>query len=308
MPIAAVLLVRAGREPLTDLRWAAVHIGALVIGLAGSYLLVQLLFSNGVFQQSARMQLETDYLSKFVWFFWQPLPNALGLYALRDSFNAINWVYWCAVLVTVFVIGLGVKAATDPVLKKKWLVCLVALPFLAHVVSFAAAERAIGYRTIFALSGLVLVLVIFALRNLLVAGRIKLWMHNTALGLLVVGAAVTAGYNEFTLLARPQGYEWELVLAPVMGTTFKPDTKVYIITPKPADRSTAQSFADEFGSLSSDSDSVPKEMFKCAMRARFGPKLPMGISYTVTLGREAPSASTYDLIIDMRKLSKWRAQ
>ena len=308
VPIAAVLLVRAGREPLTDLRWAAVHIGALVIGLAGSYLLGQLLFSNDVFQQSARMQLETDYLGKFVWFFWQPLPNALGLYALRDSFNAINWVYWCAVLVTVFVIGLGVKAATDPVLKKKWLVCLVALPFLAHVVSFAAAERAIGYRTIFALSGLVLVLVIFALRNLLVAGRIKLWMHNTALGLLVVGAAVTAGYNEFTLLARPQGYEWELVLAPVMGTTFKPDTKVYIITPKPADRSTAQSFADEFGSLSSDSDSVPKEMFKCAMRARFGPKLPKGISYTVTLGREAPSASTYDLIIDMRKLSKWRAQ
>ena len=84
--------------------------------------------------------------------------------------------------------------------------------------------------------------------------------------------------------------------------------KVVPITPKPADRSTAQSFADEFGSLSSDSDSVPKEMFKCAMRARFGPKLPKGISYTVTLGREAPSASTYDLIIDMRKLSKWRAQ
>lgn len=308
VPIAAVLLVRAGREPLTDLKWAAVHLATLFTGLAGSFLLGKWLFSSGIFHESARMQIETHYFGKLGWFFWQPLPNALGLYALRDSFDQINPVFWIAVVVTVTLIVFGVRTVTDPIAKVKWLVCLVALPFLAHAVSFAAAEHAIGYRTIFALSGLVLVLVMFALRGLLLAERIKPWMHSTALGLILVLGALTAGHNSYTLLARPQGYEWELMLAPVMRTTFKADTKVFIITPTPADRSTTRMFADEFGSLSSDSDWAPKEMFKAALHERFGYKLPKGVGYTVTLGRAEPAADAYDLIIDMRKLSKWRGQ
>lgn len=308
VPIAAVLLVRAGREPLTDLRWTAVHLGALLVGMAGSYAITLALFSNGVFAQSVRMQLETDFLGKLVWFFWQPLPNALGLYALRDSFDQVNWVFWVSVLVTLGIIGFGIRTVTERPARTKWLICLVVLPFLAELVSLAAAERSIGYRTIFALSGLVLVLVMFTLRTLLMAGRIKTWMHYSALGLLAVGAAVSANRNVFGLIAEPQGYEWELVLSAVMRTSFKPDTKVYIVTPTPADRSTNRSFADEFGSLSSDSDLVAREMYHDAMRERFGHKLPNGISYTVTLGREAPAANAYDLVIDMRKLRRWRVQ
>jgi hypothetical protein len=307
VPIAAVLLVRAGREPLTDLRWAAVHLGALLVGLAGSYLVVQMLFNNGVFQPSVRMQIESHYFSKIGWFFWQPLPNALGLYVLRDSFDQVNPFFWGAGLATVLVIGLAVKTAHDPVLRKKWLLCLVILPLLAHAVSLAAAERAIGYRTLWALSGLVLVLLMFALRSLLTAGRLKPWMHYTALGVILMGAAFSAHRNTFTLLAEPQGHEWYLVLNPVMRMTFKAGTKVYLITPSLADRSTTRSFADEFGSLSSESDWAPKEMFKDAMRQRFGPKLPKGISFTVDLGPEAPAAGQYDLVIDLRKLRNRRA-
>jgi hypothetical protein len=306
VPIAAVLLVRAGREPLTDLRWAAVHVGALLTGLAGSYLTVKWLFSSGVFRESARMQIEGDIFGKVAWFFWQPLSNALGLFALRDSLNPAVWTFWVAVVVSLVIIVLGVRTAAAPVARTKWLVCLAVLPFLAHAVSLAAAERAIGYRTLFTLSGLVLVLVVFALRSLQETRRLKPWMLHTALGLVIAGAAVAANRHAFTLMAEPQNYEWDLVLSPVMRTTFKAGTKVYIITPTPADRSTDESFADEFGSLSSDSDWAPQEMFKCAMRERFGHKLPKGISYTVTLGRDAPAKGAYDLVIDMRKLSRWR--
>jgi hypothetical protein len=267
---------------------------------------VQVLFNNGIFQPSVRMQIEGDIPGKIVWFFWQPLPNALGLYFLRDTFDQINPLFWGGVLVTVLVIGFAVKTATDPVVRKKWLICLVVLPLLAHVASLAAAERAIGYRTLWALSGLVLVLLMFALRSLLTADRLKPWMHYTALGVILVGAAFSAHRHTFSLLAEPQGHEWDLMLTPVMRTTFKAGTKVYIITPTLADRSTTGSFADEFGSLSSDSDWAPKEMFKDAMRQRFGPKLPKGISFTVTLGREAPAAGQYDLVIDMRKLRNRR--
>lgn len=306
VPIAAVLLVRAGREPLTDVRWAAVHLGTLIAGLAGSYLLVQALFSNGVFQPSARMQLEGDYLGKIAWFFWQPLPNALGLYALRDTFDQADPLFWGAVLASVAVIGYAVKTAPDPEQRKKWLLCLVVLPLLAHVVSLAAAERAIGYRTLWALSGLVLVLVMFALRSLLVAGRLKPWMHHAVLGVILAVAAWSAHRNTYTLLAVPQGHEWDLVLTPVMRTTFKAGTKVFIITPTLPDRSTTRMFSDEFGSLTSDSVWAPKEMFNDAMRQRFGPKLPKGISYTVNLGPEAPAGGQYDLVIDLRKLRNRR--
>jgi hypothetical protein len=253
------------------------------------------------------MQLEGDYLGKIGWFFWQPLPNALGLYALRDTFVQTDPLFWGVVLGTLLVIGFAVKTTTDPVLRKKWLLCLIVLPPLAHVASLAAAERAIGYRTLWALSGLVLVLLMFALRSLLTAGRLKPWMHYTALGVILVGAAFSANRHTFSLLAEPQGHEWDLMLTPVMRTTFKAGgTKVYIITPTLPDRSTTRMFADEFGSLTSDSAWAPKEMFKDAVRQRFGPKLPKGISFTVNLGPQEPAGGEYDLVIDMRKLRNRR--
>lgn len=300
VPIAAILLVRAGREPLTDLRWAAVHLVTLIIGVAGSYLLVQWLFSSGIFQESARMQLEGNPLTKLGWFLWQPLPNALGLYALRDGLAGGAIVFWGAVIVTTGLIGYGVKSATDPLLRKKWLLCLVALPVLAHVVSLFAAERSVGYRTLFPLSGLMLVLLVFALRSVVVIRKVRWWKHYTLIGLIAAAVALVANRQAFSLLAVPQGSEWEMVLSPVMRTTFNADTKVHIITPAPVDRSTGPSLGSEFGSRSSTTEQVVQEMFRSALRERFGSRLPKSISYTLTVGPEAPAAEAYDLVIDLR--------
>ncbi len=308
VPIAAVLLVRGGREMMSDQHWLTMHLATLLAGLVGSYLIVKSLFSNGVFQESVRMQLEGDVLGKLVWFVWQPLPNALALYRLRDSFDPAAWQFWSMVALTLLLIGLGVKSATKETPKIKWQVCLVVLPFLAHGVSLMAAERATGYRTTFALSGLVLVLVMFALRSMLAAGWIKQWMHYTALGLFTVGTVLSASHNAFSLLAEPQGYEWDTVLSPVMRTTFKGPTKVYIITDTLADRSTNSYYADEFGSVSGDTEAVAMAMFRCAVRERLGPNLPKAVSFTITVGRESPASGAHDLVIDMRKLSKWRVQ
>ncbi len=93
----------------------------------------------------------------------------------------------------------------------------------------------------------------------------------------------------------------------VMRTNFKAETKVYLITPRLEDRATARMFADEFGNLSSDSKWTPKEMFKAAIRDRFGSKMPKGTGYTFTSGADEPAGKTYDLIIDMRKLKALRA-
>lgn len=310
VPIAAVLLVRSGREPMSDLKWLGHHVTALLVGALGSYFLVKSLFANGVFQQSQRLQLETSLFTKIPWFFAHPLPNALGLFALRDDFGTGALVFWGTVIVIAVVIGTGFRLSARPegaLLSRKWVWCLILFPLLAHGISLAAAERCIAYRVLFGLSGLVLVYTIYGLRVLAVARGIKPLLHYVTLGLLATGAAVVASRQSYGLIAEPQGYEWEMMQAAVLRANFTKPVKVYVITPTPADRSTDRMYQDEFGSLSSDSDWVPKEMFKAALRDRFSGKLPKGGSFTFASGHEEPAANAYDLVVDMRKLKQHRS-
>jgi hypothetical protein len=310
VPIAAVLLVRSGREPATDLRWGLIHISMLLAGLLTSFLLVKLLFSSGIFHESARMQLDTNPFTKLIWFVWQPLPNAVALYALRDDFDTTALVvFWVAAVIVAAIIGYGYQHVVEKkgtILKKKWYLCMVLAPFLAHAVSLAAAERSTAYRTLFALSGLVLMLLVYALRSLLAAGRIQQMVYYTGLGLLVLTAAITAHLNTHNLIAVPQSYEWEMVRSVVMRADFKKANKVYVIIPVLEERSTERVFGDEFGSLSSSAEWAAKEMFLAALHERFPKKLPPGGSYTFASGRKVVDEKDYDLVIDMRKLKQRR--
>jgi hypothetical protein len=178
------------------------------------------------------------------------------------------------------------------------------MPVLAHGVSLVAAERSVGYRVLFALSGLVLVLLVYALRVLTTARGIKPLPHYLALGVLAAGAAMLANQQALALLAEPHSHEWDLVRNAVQRANFAKPVKVFFVTPTIEHRSTRRVHADEFGSLSSDSDWVPREMFKAALHERFGGKLPKGGSYTFAAGRELPADQTFDLVIDLRKLKQ----
>jgi hypothetical protein len=303
VPLAAVLLVRATRGSSSDLRWGIIHFSTLLVGLLGAYLVVRVLFANGIFHASPRMQLEGNPFTKFIWYFFNPLPNALALYALRDDFNSGAVLFWLVVVLVAGLIAWGCKSEIARVgssAKQRLLVCIVALPFLAHLISLAAAERAIGYRTLFALSGLVLVLLVFALRSLRAAEKIKPVYYFGGLVSIALIAILSAHFNSHLLIAVPQSYEWEKIRGAVMRANFPKTARVYIVTPTQENRATGRIFADEFGSLSSDSDWVPKEMFKAALHERYPVKLPKGTQCNITLGRAAPDAKDYDLVIDMR--------
>jgi len=304
VPLAAILLVRVTRGSSSDFRWCLIHFSSLFAGLLGAYLLVGALFANGIFHPSARMQLETNPFTKLVWFFSNPLPNALALYALRDDHNVGAVAFWCSALAVAGLIFWGCRAEIKRVgitARRRIVVCTVALPFLAHLVSLAAAERAVGYRTLFALSGLTIVLVVYALRCLLAADKIKLVAYHAGLIGLVVVAGVTAHFNPLTLIALPQSCEWDLMHAAVMRADFPKASKIFIVIPSQSDRATERVFSDEFGSVTSDSDFEPKEMFKAALHERYQGKPPKGLNCVVSLGRELPAAGDYDLVIDMRK-------
>jgi hypothetical protein len=303
VPLAAVLLLRRSDEKLGDVRWAGVHLATLFASLVTAFLLMQITFTEGVVTEAARMQLEPDPLLKLWWFVRQPLVNSLALFELRDRFDTSAW-FWVVAASVGAIVALGYRfGARDAAQKRRWLFCLIVLPFVAHAVSLAASSQAVGYRTVFGLSGLVLVLVVYALRSVVAAGRLRPYMQSGAFAVLLVVAAVSAQHNAFSLIAEPQSREWEMIQAAADSMQLDNDTDVYIIRPGIEDRSTEEVFDDEFGSLSSDADWASKEMFKAAIRERFPDKLPPGAAYSIDTGRVPPApALRYDAVIDLRRL------
>ena len=309
VPLVAVYLVRTGREPISDKKWALIHLSTLLTGLLLGYLLVHSLFSNGVFEASARMHFETNPFTKLAWFFAHPLPNAVALYALADdNFSGVVF-YGLSLLAVLSLLGFAYRRSlklAEPVALKRWQVCLFWLPFLAQGISLVAAERSAGYRVIFALAGLVLVLVVYASRGIVDDWKIKARFHYAGLAVVFLAVAFTANRHSLELMAEPQGNEWDMMKGDVLRANFTKALRVFIITPALDDRSTERIYRDEFGSVSSISDAVAQEMFKAAVRLRFPGKLPAGASYTLVTGRTPPTVGAYDLVVDMRKLKNLR--
>ncbi len=297
--------MRGENERLGHVRWVAAHLGILLASLATAYLLTQLFFTEGLAPAASRMQLEPDLLLKVWWFVRQPLVNSLALFELRDRFDTSPW-FWVVAASFGAMMALGFRfGARDASHRLRWLFCLLVLPFVAHAVSIAASSQAIGYRTMFSLSGLVLVLVVFALRSVVEVGRIRPRLQYGVFAALFVFAAWSAHRNAYTLIAEPQNREWELFQAAAQTLRLDADTDVYIVRPGIDDRSTEQIYDDEFGSLSSDADWASKEMFRAAMRERFPERLPPGAAFSIVTGAAPPaSPGAYDSVIDLRMLRR----
>ncbi|MEO8465611.1 MAG: hypothetical protein ABI640_09745 [Gammaproteobacteria bacterium] len=303
VPLAALLLVREDERPLGHARWVVTHIGVLFVSLVVGLLAMDVVFSESLVPAAARMRIEPHPFLKLLWFVRNPLPNALGLFELRDG-AATQLSFWIVTTMFGAIMTLGLFYGGNGRLQKlRWLFCLLALPFVAHSVSLAASSQAIGYRTLLPLSGLFLVLLVFAMRAVGRAGSVRPATQATALGVLVFSAAVLAHHNSYTLIAEPQGREWQLFHAAAAQLRLAPDTDVYIVRPTVDDRSTEELYDDEFGSLSSDADWAAKEMFKTALRERFPATVADGRSYRLETGWLPPTQpGNYDLVLDVRRL------
>ena len=303
VPLAAVLLMREGTTTRRDAQWVVAHIGVLFVSLVAGYLFATAIAVEGAVPEATRTQLEPDIYRKFLWFLRNPLPNSIGLFALRDRFDTPLW-FWVIVASVVAIIVLGfLYGATDRQRRLRWLVVAFLFPFVAHSVSLAASSQAIGYRTLLPLSGLFLVLAMFGVRSIAARYRVPRPALSALFAMLLVVAAVLAHRNALKLIAEPQGREWQLVQAAANRLRLKDETIVYLIRPSIDYRSTERVYADEYGSLTADADWGSKEMFKAAIRERFPNGLPEGTSYSLFTGFGGPPAQyTYDLIADLREL------
>ncbi|MGH8636585.1 MAG: site-specific integrase, partial [Burkholderiales bacterium] len=304
VPLAAALLLKSDAAR-ARLAWCAAHLATGLGGLATGFVAMRMVFALGWLKQATVFGLETDPLAKLVWFVSGPVANSLGLFALRDRFDT-PLAFWVAVVLVTALIAAGFlwRVNREPIDKWTALFCLFVLPFVAFAVNLAAALRVPSYRTTYGLAGLVVVFIVYALGSLRAGGRLSRSAHYAALSLMLVIGAVAANRHAYTLIAEPQGWEWQIMLD--AASRFEPGMKVYVIHSSTANRATQRTFADEFGSLSSDTDWAVEAMFNCALRRRFPSGVPAS-TYTLRAGPEAPHGGTFDLVIDMRQLRQHRA-
>jgi len=84
-----------------------------------------------------------------------------------------------------------------------------------------------------------------------------------------------------------------------------PRPSIFAIASSPADISTATIYHDEFGSLSSNSEWVPREMFKRAMHDLHPEVANLDSRYDFATGAKLPEGRRFDVIIDLHRLRQF---
>src|SRR5208282_2788334 len=169
-------------------------------------------------------------------------------------------------------------------------------------VSLVASERYATYRTILAMTAVLLCFLVTSVH--------ALTEHWSAINrkllatLLVAVAFFTAQHHAYALIAVPQGNEWQLILEGAQRVRLNAGTRprIFAIASTPADISTATIYHDEFGSLSSNSEWVPKEMFKRAMHDLHPEIANLDSRYEFSSGPALPVDQRYDVVINLHRL------
>jgi hypothetical protein len=305
VPLAGALIAQRHRGYAATLRWLGVHFGFVLAALGLAYCAMAALYSMGIFVKSGRVAFEHHWIDKIAWFLQEPLPNALSMFVLNDNNQRDHLLYCgCAALVAVILVaGAFLEWRRHGRARGlAWLTGLITLPLFACAVSLVASERYATYRTILAMTAVLLCFLVATVRAL--TEHWNAVNRRLLATLLVATAFITAQHHAYALIAVPQGNEWQLILEGAKHVRLNAATRprIFAIASTPADISTATIYHDEFGSLSSNSEWVPKEMFKRAMHDLHPEIANIDTRYDFATGPKLPPGERYDAIIDMHRL------
>jgi hypothetical protein len=307
VPLAASLIAQRKRSAVQTLRWAGVHLALVAAAMGCAYALMSALYSLGVFVKSGRIAFEQHWLDKMGWFLHEALPNALSLFVLNDNNYREQGLYFTgAVLAGLLLIG-GVAMEWRRHGRARgliWLAGLLALPTCAFIVSLVAAERYATYRTIFAMTAVLLCFLVASVSAL--TANFEQGVRRGMAAAVLALAVVCAQYHPYALIAVTQGNEWKLIMDGAEHVKLgenKP--RIFAVESTPDDRSTESIYHDEFGSLSSNSEWVPKEMFERAMHDLRPNVQNLDSRYVFATGQKLPVGQHFDVIIDLHRLRRF---
>ena len=236
---------------------AGLLLGFFVYSLT-SYLYINELSRGGLVQDIPR---------KIVWFFRDPLPNAMNFFSLSPSHwflpNGVPFVdrLHRAVNIAIaggpllFVLG-GLGLYFQGTFKQRlWkLGVAVSLLPLSYVPQLVAFHRSAVYRGLLSLTSLLVVYMILALR-----GYARRWRPlsslrvNIVTGSIALACALLATYNTHTYFVVPQVREFETLRAQLVSEDLPSARSIYLIRPNWRDTLAPLVRYDEFGARSSAS-------------------------------------------------------
>jgi hypothetical protein len=224
------------------------------------------------FPASRRFLIDLHVVSKITWFLQHPFREALSLFVLHDVVERTEPWYSLMQVATGTVVFWTLVHRGGSRLAAARLAGFAVLLGAAYAVSFVAVERWPTYRTIWPLTGILLVAVVREVSQWRIVARQP--VVACAVAVLVVGAVGrSSAWNVEWLLARPQAAEWARVRESAVDFDPARREQVFLLLPHPADATAPIRHLDEFGSLSADGDWVAKEMFKQALH-RDHPDVP----------------------------------
>jgi len=310
VPLAGALIAQRERSLARTARWLGAHLGFVIAALGFAYCTMTALYSMGVFVKSGRIAFEHHWVGKIGWFLHEVVPNALSLFVLNDDNQRDHALYFgCAALIGAILLA-GAYVEWQRHGRSRglvWLTGLIMLPVFAFMISLLASERYATYRTILAMTAVLLCFLVASVRAL--TEHWSAGSRRLLASLLVATAFFTAQHHAYALIAVPQGNEWQLILAGAkrvhLSAAIRP--RIFAIASAPADISTSTIYHDEFGSLSSNSEWVPKEMFKRAMHDLHPEITNIDAHYDFATGPKLPVGQRFDVIIDMHGLRHYFA-
>lgn len=308
VPVAGALLAPRRRDVARSFRRLGLHVGFVATSLGLAYGIMSFLYARGVFVKSGRIAFEHHWAQKLAWFFGEMLPNGLSLLVLNDNNHRDRgWYLACALSVAALLVaGLWLEWRRHGRARGLlWAVALCGLPVFAAGVSLVASERYATYRTILAMTGVLLCFLVASLHALTAN-----WppLRRRFMAAAAVGCAgLIAQHHVYALIAVPQGNEWQLIVsgAKQVRLTAPAKPRIFAIASSPNDISTDTIYHDEFGSLSSNSEWVPKEMFKRAMHDLHPDVTNLESRYDFSEGYRLPPGQHFDVIIDMHQLRRY---
>jgi hypothetical protein len=306
VPMSGTLIARRRRSLVQSVRWAAIHLGFVAGTLGLAYGIMSWLYAAHVFLKSGRIAFESHWGEKLAWFLEEPLPNALSLFVLNDNNHRDYALYFaCAALVgAILIAGAWLEWRRHGMERGiVWLSGLLGLPVFAFAVSMIASERYATYRTIFAMTGVLLCFLVASISALTQSWSVNARRLTAMLAVSI--AFFTARHHAYALIAVPQGHEWQLIMAGARQVHLSASRpSLFAIVSTPADASTATIYHDEFGSLSTNSEWVPREMFKRAMHDLHPDIADLDSRYRFASGPALPAGEHYDLVIDLHRLRR----
>jgi hypothetical protein len=308
VPLAAALIARRDRTWQQSVRWLGAHLIFVVLALGLAYCAMTVLYSSGVFVKSGRVAFEHHWGDKIAWFLGEALPNSLSVLVLNDNNHLDRGLYLGGAGLAGLILIAGAWLEWRRYGRARglvWLASLLALPVFAFSISLVASERYATYRTVLAMTAVLMCFLVVSIDRLTERWAVA---NRRLLATLLLGTLFCAAqHHVYALIAVPQGNEWKLIVDGAKQVQLKPNSKprIFAIASTPADISTATIYHDEFGSLSTNSEWVPTEMFKRAIHDLHPEIANINARYEFTTGPKLPVDRRFDLIIDLRRLRQF---